>query len=70
MPKMYQNLDFNYLKTAYKMLSLGIFPTFDNIFTANILGMWEKGGALLLMWGCSSLVSWYHNTAVRSFLKN
>ena len=32
--------------------------------------MWEKsGGALLPMQGCSSLVSQYHNTAVRTFLK-
>ena len=23
------------------MLRLGIFPVFDNIFTANILGLWE-----------------------------
>ena len=44
MPKIYQNLDFNYLKTVYKILRLGIFAAFDNIFTANILGMWEKRG--------------------------
>ena len=42
MPKMYQNLDLNYLKTVYKMLRLEIFLTFDNTFAANILGMWEK----------------------------
>ena len=73
MPKMYQNLDLNYLKTVNKMLRLEIFLTFDNTFAANILGMWEKRRGLpplLLMWGCSSLVSWCHNTVVRSFLKN
>ena len=42
--QIYQNLDFNYLKTVYIMLRLGIFTAFDNIFTANILGMWEKRG--------------------------
>ena len=39
MPKIYQNLDFNDLKTVYEMLRLEIFATFDNIFTANLLGM-------------------------------
>ena len=29
------------------MLRLEIFPTFDNTFAANILGMWEKRRALL-----------------------
>ena len=28
MPKIYQNLDFNHLKTVYKMLRPGIFPVF------------------------------------------
>ena len=46
MPKMYQNLGFDHLKTVYKMLKLGIFPIFDNIFTANVLGMWQKRGNL------------------------
>ena len=41
MPKNYPDLDFHHLKTFYKMLRLGIFPVFDNIFTAYILGMWE-----------------------------
>ena len=44
--KIYQNLDFNYLKTVYKMLGLGIIPIFDNIVIANILRMWEKRGGL------------------------
>ena len=38
MPKISQNLDFNHLKTVYKMLRLGIFSIFYNVFTANILG--------------------------------
>ena len=42
MLKIYQNLDFNQLKTVYKVLKLGTFPIFDDIFTANILEMWEK----------------------------
>ena len=44
-PKIYQNLDFDHLKTVYKMLMLGIFPAFYNKFTENILGMWGKLGA-------------------------
>ena len=44
MPKIYQNLDFNQLKTVYNVLKLGIFPIFDDIFTANILETWEKRG--------------------------
>ena len=32
------------MKTVSKMLEVGIFPMFDNIFTAKILGMWEKRG--------------------------
>ena len=41
MQNIYQNFDFNYLKTVYKMLRRGIFPAFDNTYAANILGMWE-----------------------------
>ena len=44
MPKIYQNLDFNQLKTVSNVLKLGIFPIFDDIFTANILETWEKRG--------------------------
>ena len=44
MPKIYQNLDFNQLKTVYNVLKLGIFPIFDDIFTANILETWKKRG--------------------------
>ena len=54
------------------MLRLRILPTFDNTFTANILAMWKKtagGRSPSSMWGCSSLVSLYNNTAVRIFLK-
>ena len=60
MLKTYQNLDFDHLKKVYKMLKLGIFPVFDKIFTANILGIWEK--RILFTPDVSS----FHNTAVRA----
>ena len=60
MPKNYPNLDFHHLKTVYKMLRLGIFPVFV-IYLQQIC--WECGS------GCSSITSWYRNTAVRTFLK-
>ena len=70
MPKIYQNLDFNQLKTVYNVLKLGIFPIFDDIFTANILETWEKrGGALTSMRECSSIVSRYHNYICKNLLK-
>ena len=72
MPKIYQNLDFNQLKTVYNVLKLGIFPIFDDIFTANILETWKKrggGGALTPMRGCSSIVSRYHNYIYKNLLK-
>ena len=65
MPGTSQNLDFNfsYKQFIYKMLWIWRFshPVFDNIFTANIIGMWERGGVLSLMQGCSPLLSQYHN---------
>ena len=65
MPKNYQHIDFNYLKTVYEMLRLRIFPVFE-IY-------WEcarrSGRALPFMRACPSLVSCYHNIAVRTFLK-
>ena len=57
MPKMYQILDFHCLKSVYKMLKLGIFSVLDNIFTENILEMWEKRGDLFPMWEYFSLPS-------------
>ena len=42
---------------------------FNNIATANKLGMWEKRRNLPLVQRCFSLVSRYHNAAVRTFLK-
>ena len=46
-PKIYQNFDFNHLKTVCKMLRSGIFPVFGNIFTANTLEMWGEERELL-----------------------
>ena len=44
MPENFQNIEFNIsLKTVYKTaIRLDFSPVFNNVFTANILGMWEK----------------------------
>ena len=63
--KKLSNINFNYLKTIYEMLRLRIFPVFE-IY-------WESarrsGWSLPFMRECPSLVSCYHNIAVRTFLK-
>ena len=40
------------LKTVYKIKDM-IFPVFDDVFTAKILGMWKKRGFTPPMQGCS-----------------
>ena len=40
------------LKTVYKIKDM-IFPVFDDVFTAKILGMWEKRGFTPPMQVCS-----------------
>ena len=58
MLKTYQNLHFHHLKKVYKMLKLGIFPVFDKIFTANILGIWEKRTLFTPRYELVSQYSW------------
>ena len=48
------------LKTVYKIKDM-IFPVFDDVFTAKILGMWEKRGFTPSCRGAPPLLSQYHN---------
>ena len=54
------------LKTVYKIKDM-IFPMFDDVFTAKILGMWKKRGFTPPppCRGAPPLLSQYHNGLFR-----